>query len=93
MIKILINTVNARNIGGGFQVVYNFIVKTMEYQIDEVQWYYAVSEKLDSVLPETFRSLPRDRYRVFPNQPDFFKTYKKVRRELKEWEETLRLRR
>lgn len=90
MVKILINVVNARNIGGGFQVVYNFIVKTIEYQRDDVEWYYAVSEKLDSVLPDSFHVLTQDRYRVFPNQPDFFKTYRQVKRQLRAWENEMK---
>lgn len=48
--KILINVINARNIGGGFQVVFNFILKTQEYTRPDVEWYYAVSDRLDGYL-------------------------------------------
>ena len=88
--KILINVVNARNIGGGFQVVFNFILKTQEYVYPEVEWYYAVSERLDSFLSESFKvKLSEGRYYVFPNQPDFKGTYRLVKRELKNLEQRI----
>ena len=47
--KILINVVNARNVGGGLQVVHNFLLGTLKYPCFDVEWYYAVSERLDTV--------------------------------------------
>ena len=46
--KILINVVNARNVGGGLQVVHNFLLGTQQFARPDVEWYYAVSECLDS---------------------------------------------
>ena len=88
--KILINVVNARNIGGGFQVVFNFILKTQVYTRPDVEWYYAVSERLDSFLNDTFRSnVAKGHYFVFPDQPDFKRTYWRVKRELRRLEEKI----
>lgn len=88
--KILINVVNARNIGGGFQVVFNFILKTQEYMRPDVEWYYAVSERLDSFLSDDFKAkVKKDHYFVYPDQPDFRGTYRRVKRELKDLENTI----
>ena len=88
--KFLINVVNARNIGGGFQVVFNFLVKTQEFARPDAEWYYAVSERLDSFLADEFKGkIAPDHYFVFPDQPDFKRTYKRVRRELRELEERI----
>ena len=85
--KILINVVNARNIGGGFQVVFNFILKTQEYTRPNVEWYYAVSERLDGFLSDDFKAkVKKDHYFVYPDQPDFRGTYRRVKRELRELE-------
>ena len=85
--KILINVVNARNIGGGFQVVFNFILKTQEYTRPDVEWYYAVSERLDAFLSDDFKAkVKKDHYFVYPDQPDFRGTYRRVKRELRELE-------
>lgn len=85
--KILLNVISARNIGGGFQVVYNFIVKTQEFVRDGVEWYYVVSEKLDSYLPNEFKEkVGKDHYFVFPNQPDFRNSFWRVTRELRNLE-------
>lgn len=88
--KILINVVNARNIGGGFQIVYNFILKTQEYVLGDVEWYYAVSERLDSFLDDNFKSnIPLGHYYIFPDQPDFKVTYWGVKRDLKSLEASI----
>ena len=88
--KILINVVNARNIGGGFQVVFNFILKTQEYTRPDVDWYYAVSGCLDSYLSDAFKDkVQKDHYFVYPDQPDFKGTYWRVKRELKELEKKI----
>lgn len=82
--KILINVVNARNVGGGLQVVHNFLLGTQQFSRPNVEWYYAVSECLDTrYLDETFKSKANGRYHVFPNQPDFLHTYRKVQSELR----------
>lgn len=88
--KILINVVNARNIGGGFQVVFNFILKTQEYTRPDVEWYYAVSERLDGFLNDDFKAkVQEDHYFVFPDQPDFRGTYRRVKHELRELEDRI----
>lgn len=88
--KILINVVNARNIGGGFQVVFNFIIKTQEFVRNDVEWYYAVSERLDGYLSDEFkRRVSNNHYYVFPDQPDFNGTFLRVKRELKELEDKI----
>ena len=35
--KILINVVNARNVGGGLQVVHNFLLGTLKYPCFDVE--------------------------------------------------------
>ena len=88
--NILINVINARNIGGGFQVVFNFIIKTQEFVRDDVDWYYAVSERLDSFISDDFKGkIAKDHYFVYPDQPDFKGTYKRVKRELRELEDRI----
>lgn len=88
--KILINVVNARNIGGGFQVVFNFILKTQEYTRSDVEWYYAVSERLDGFLKDDFKvNVQEGHYFVYPDQPDFKGTYWHVKRELMELEDRI----
>ncbi len=83
MTKILINATNARNVGGGLQVVINFILATIKYPRTDVEWYYAVSERLDEdFLPDEFKQQIAGRYFVFPNQPDFRRTYRKVQKQL-----------
>lgn len=88
--KILINVVNARNVGGGLQVVQNFLLCTQKYIRPEIEWYYAVSECLDTCyLDNNFRKNAEDRYFVFPNQPDFRHTYVKVQKELRNLENSI----
>lgn len=88
--KILINVVNARNIGGGFQVVFNFILKTQEFVRSDVDWYYAVSDRLDEFLSVSVKEKVKEgHYFVFPNQPDFKHSYWRVKRQLKELEKSI----
>ena len=83
MIKVLINATNARNVGGGLQVVVNFILATLKIPRCDIEWFYAVSKCLDEVyLPESFKENVAGRYYVFPNQPDFRHTYRKVQKQL-----------
>ena len=86
--KILINVTNARNVGGGLQVAVNFIKKTILYRRENIEWYYAVSETLDRVyLKDDFKPLvSSDHYYVFPNQPDFKNSFRRVQRRLYELE-------
>lgn len=93
MLKILINVTNARNVGGGLQVVCNFLRKTIASDRNDVEWYYAVSETLDQVyLDEDFKkNISKDHYYVYPNQPDFRHSYVTVQNELRHLEEKIRL--
>lgn len=85
--KILINVVNARNVGGGLQVVHNFLLGTQQFARPDVEWYYAVSECLDSkYLDEIFKTKANSHYHVFPIQPDFLHTYRRVQNELRQLE-------
>lgn len=85
--KILINVVNARNVGGGLQVVYNFVRNTLNYPRDNVVWYYAVSECLDlKYLDDQFKEQVKGRYFVYPNQPDFKHSFFKVQKQLRKLE-------
>ena len=89
--RILINVVNARNVGGGLQVVHNFLLGTQKIVRQDVEWYYAVSECLNSVyLDDTFKSKVKGRYYVYPNQPDFFRTYRRVQKELSRLENEIK---
>ena len=81
--KILVNTISTKkHSGGAYQIAYNFLMKTLEHQ--EVEWLYVVSSDLDEILPEPMKE--RMNYHVFPTQPDYRHTYKKVKNELKELE-------
>lgn len=83
--KILINVTNARHVGGGLQVVNNFLRKSALSERADVEWFYAVSETLDKVyLDDDFKSrIAEDHYFVFPNQPDFRHTYCSVQKQLR----------
>lgn len=82
--KILVNTVSTKkHSGGAYQIAYNFLIKTLGHQ--EVEWIYVVSSDLDEILPEPMKE--RKNYHVFPTQPDYRHSYKKVKEELKELEE------
>lgn len=84
--RILINTVSTKkHSGGAYQIAFNFISKTLEH--DEVEWIYAVSSDLDEILPKEAKS--KEYYYVFPTQPDFRHSYKKVKQELCELEQRL----
>lgn len=88
--RILINVVNARNVGGGLQVVHNFLLATRRYPRKNLEWYYAVSECLDTIyLDDEFKAGVRSNYFVFPNQPDFLHTYRKVQKDLRQLEDDI----
>lgn len=84
--RVLINTVSTKkHSGGAYQIAFNFISKTLEHQ--EVDWIYVVSADLDEILPDAVKS--KEDYYVFPTQPDFRHSYKKVKQELSELEQRL----
>lgn len=81
--RILINTISTKKqAGGAFQIAYNFIIKSLDYH--EVEWIYVVSEDLDEMLPDALKT--GSNYFVFPTQPDFGHSYKKVKKQLHELE-------
>lgn len=84
--RILINTISTKkHSGGAYQIAFNFISKTLEH--DEVEWIYVVSADLNEILPNEVKS--KEDYFVFPTQPDFRHSYKKVKQELSELEQRL----
>lgn len=86
--KILINTISTKkHSGGAFQISQNFILKSLEH--DDVEWYYVVSQDLDDVIGDKFKHLKGERYFVFPTQPDFKDSYKRVKKELAVLESTI----
>ena len=49
--KILLNGVSVKKQGGGvFQIAINFIMKTIERDSHEIEWFYIVSEDLHEVI-------------------------------------------
>lgn len=82
--RVLINVTNARNVGGGLQVAVNFIKNTIVYKRPEIEWFYAVSETIDGVyLKQDFTpQIDPNHYFVFPNQPDFKHTFRRVQKQL-----------
>lgn len=80
--KIILNTIPAKKIGGGaFQISLNFLLKTLESDYGDIQWYYFVSSDLDDVVGHHFKDSINKSYFVFPNQPDY-KTYFSVQRRI-----------
>lgn len=85
--RILINTISTKKTSGGaFQIAYNFLMKTLEHP--EVEWLYVTSMDLDAIIGDELKRQPN--YFVFPTQPDFKHTYKRVKKELAELEERLK---
>lgn len=85
--KILVNTISTKkHSGGAFQIAYNFLMKTTEHP--EIDWVYVVSSDLNEILPETLKK--KADYYVFPTQPDFKNSYKRVKNELVELENRLK---
>jgi len=91
--RILINVTNARNVGGGLQVAVNFVKHTTVFKRPDIEWFYAVSETMDSVyLKEDFKpQIDADHYFIFPNQPDFKHSFCRVQKQLHELEEAKKI--
>ena len=84
--RIFVNTISTKkHSGGAYQIAYNFLMKTADHP--EIDWVYVVSSDLDEILPETLKK--KDFYYVFPTQPDFKHSYKRVKKELAELAERL----
>lgn len=87
--KILVNTISTKKISGGaFQISQNFLLKSLEHK--EIEWYYITSQDLDEVIGDKFDNINGKRYFVFPTQPDFRGSYKRVKKEIAELETTIR---
>lgn len=87
--KILINTISTKKISGGaFQISQNFLLKSLEH--NDIEWYYITSQDLDDVIGTQFDEIRNERYFVFPTQPDFKHTYKRVKRLVRELEERIK---
>ena len=86
--KILINTISTKkHSGGAFQISQNYMLRTLEDK--EIDWYYVTSQDLDDSIGGKFEHLRNNRYFVFPTQPDFRGTYKRVKKNLAELEEII----
>ena len=85
--RILVNTISTKkNAGGAFQIAFNFLQKTLEHP--EVEWVYVISEDLNAILSDEIKKRPD--YYVFPTQPDFKGSYKRVKEDLKKLEKELK---
>ena len=81
--RILVNNISTKkHAGGAYQIAYNFLMKTLDHR--EVEWIYVASEDLDEILPLSLKE--SGNYYVFPTQPDFKHSYKRVKSELKKLE-------
>ena len=89
MMKILVNTISTKLISGGaFQISQNFLLKSLEHK--EIEWYYITSQDLDKVIGDKFDNINGKSYFVFPTQPDFRGSYKRVKKEIAKLEEIIR---
>ena len=81
--RVLINSISTKkHSGGAYQIAYNFISKTLGHP--EIEWIYVISKDLDEILPDEVKS--KQKYFVFPTQPDFKHTYRQVKKELRKLE-------
>lgn len=87
--KILINTISTKkHSGGAFQISQNFLLKSLDH--NDVEWYYITSKDLDDVIGEKFSAINGIKYFVFPTQPDYKGSYKKVKKEIAVLEDKIR---
>lgn len=84
--RIAVNTISTKkNSGGALQIAYNFLMETLKHQ-EDADWYYITSSDVDELVGRAFEPLYGIRYFVFPTQPDFRGSYRRVKRELANWE-------
>ncbi len=84
---ILVNSISTKkHSGGAYQIAYNFLLKSFDHK--EVEWVYVVSKDLDEILPASLKECGN--YYVFPTQPDFLHSYKRVKKEFKELEQRIK---
>lgn len=85
--RIAVNTISTKkHSGGAYQIAYNFLLETLQHQ-EEDEWYYITSSDVDELVGKEFHAIRDSRYFVFPTQPDFKGSYKRVKKELVQWEE------
>ena len=83
--RILINTITTKkHAGGAFQISQNFMLRSLEDT--DVDWFYITSQDVDDAVGNRFQHLSGSRYFVFPTQPDFRGSYKKVKKQVAELE-------
>ena len=82
--KILVNTISTKkNAGGAFQIAYNFLLKTLHYEDENIEWYYITSSDLHEVLGSFFKEIINSHYFVFPTQPDYLGSYYRVKKSIR----------
>ena len=85
IMKILINTISTKkHSGGAFQISQNFMLRSLEDT--DIEWYYITSQDVDDVIGEKFAHLKGTKYFMFPTQPDFRGSYKRVKKVVAELE-------
>lgn len=83
--KILINTISTKkHAGGAFQISQNFMLKSLEHS--DVEWFHITSQDVDDAIGENFAHLKGTHYFVFPTQPDFRGSYKRIKKLVAELE-------
>ena len=83
--KILINTITTKkDAGGALQIFQKFMLRSLEDT--DVDWFYITSQDVDDAVGNRFQHLRGSRYFVFPTQPDFRGSYKKVKKQVAELE-------
>lgn len=87
--KIVVNTISTKKgSGGAFQIAYNFILATLKYPIDDIEWIYFASEDVDSTIGNLF--VGDSNYFVFPTQPDLKESYLQVKKRLVDIEDKIK---
>ena len=82
--KVLVNTISAKKqAGGAFQVSQNFLLQSLS--CTEIDWYYFVSKDIDDVIGTHFSQYKNHNYFVFPTQPDFRRSYLRVKKQLSKY--------
>lgn len=77
-----------KHAGGAFQVASNFLLKTLEYP--DIEWFYVASRDVDGFIGSHFSDQRNKTYFVFPTQPDFKHSYKRVKKALVELERQIK---
>lgn len=88
MMKVLVNTVSTKkHAGGAFQVAVNFMLKSLESS--NIEWFYITSQDIDNAIGNSFSDIKGIRYFVFPTQPDFRHSYRRVKKQIKKVEDLI----